>query len=96
MKNKAAQQLGRLGGMVSSKAKTEAARKNGGKAALIKSGNARVQCNINHSGNTSLFFDVGYFQCQGCGHFHTPESVQDALDGPVKAWTGAGGVVRTK
>lgn len=96
MNNKAAQQLGRLGGKVSSEAKTTAARSNAQKAALIKSGNARVKCNLNHSGNTSLFFDVGYFQCQGCGHFHTPESVQLALTGPVAAWTGGGGVVRTK
>jgi hypothetical protein len=64
------------------------------KTALKKSGPAQVRCNIGHSGNTSLFFDVGYFQCQGCGHFHAPESVAAALEGPVKDWTGAGGVVR--
>ena len=63
---------------------------------LVKNGNSKVKCNKGHSGNTSLFFDVGYFQCQGCGHFHAPESVETALAGPIKEYTGNGGVVRVK
>ena len=55
-----------------------------------------MRCNINHSGNSRLTFDAGYFQCSGCGHWHTPEAVQGALDGPVKDTHGGGGVIRVK
>ena len=66
------------------------------KAALVKSGETRVRCNVGHSGNHSLTYDVGYFQCAGCGRFHAPEAVETALAGPVEDWTGSGGVVRSK
>lgn len=96
MKNQAAIQLGRLGGKVSTETKAAAAKRNASRAALVKSGEARVRCNVGHSGNHSLTYDVGYFQCAGCGHFHAPEAVEAALAGPVEDWTGAGGVVRSK
>lgn len=53
-----------------------------------------VRCNHGHSGNTRLTFDVGYFQCDGCGYFHTVESVLSAARGPVESQDGSGGTVR--
>lgn len=54
----------------------------------------KVRCNINHSGNTRLTFDAGYFQCSGCGHFHTPEGAIETLMGDVSDWAGSGGLIR--
>lgn len=55
-----------------------------------------VRCNVNHSGNHKLTFDVGYWQCSGCGNHHTTEAALDSLAGPASDLTGSGGVVRIK
>ena len=61
-----------------------------------KEGSAKIRCNNSHSGNHSLVFDHGFFQCQGCGAFYTVESVVKSLMGPVEEFTGGGGVFRRK
>ena len=50
-----------------------------------------AQCNKYHSGNRRLVPAHGYYECQGCGHFHTRESVIRAIESGDE-YTGAGGV----
>jgi len=66
------------------------------KKALIQAGESRVRCNIGHSGNHRLTYDAGYFQCNGCGHFHCPADVASTLAGSVEDWTGTGGLILTR
>ena len=39
-----------------------------------------AQCNKNHSGNRRIAPSHGYYECQGCGQFHTRESVVRAIE----------------
>lgn len=60
------------------------------KNSKVKAAAKNVVCNVNHSGNRRLTFSLGFFECGGCGQFHTQEAV---LSAPLGI-TNSGGVAR--
>lgn len=54
-----------------------------------------VSCNAYHAGSRSLYRDGQWYQCAGCGAFHSAAAVDATAKEPYRdGYTGGGGLAR--